>query len=188
MNALKTYIRRTVDIEESVLSDICSHFEATTVPKGTHLLNEGEYSKYTYFVLEGCLRIYYINNEGLESTRYLAFEHHLATALVSYINQEPSLECMQAMEDSRLLRISHERFDTLRNTYPQWDDFYRAYLEKAYSKTVSRLFSFTSMDAKNRYQQLLRISPEIVQRLPNKIVASYLGISQETLSRIKSKD
>lgn len=184
---LGNYIRRTVRISDAELQMVCSKFQSKTVRKGEYLLPEGQKSKHTYFVLNGCLRIYFINEDGQESTRYLAFENHLATALVSYIDGAPSLEQIQALEETELLYISHENFDKLRQQHPIWETFYTAYLEKAYSKTVSRLLTFTTMNAKERYINLLNINPEIVRRLPNKIVASYLNVSQETLSRIKGK-
>lgn len=70
---------------------------------------------------------------------------------------------------------------------PKWKDFYSIYLEKAYVNNSKRLMSFTTLNASERYNQLFKINPNIVKRLPNKIVASYINISQETLSRIKSK-
>jgi FixJ family two-component response regulator len=70
---------------------------------------------------------------------------------------------------------------------PEWEKFYRSYLENAYVTNTNRLMSFITMDATERYRQLLSQSPIIVKRLPNKMVASYLNISQETLSRLKSK-
>ena len=82
---------------------------------------------------------------------------------------------------------THKDFYHLLEIIPSWEKFYRHYLEYAYVNNTNRLMSFLTQDATERYRQLLEINPKIVQRLPNKIVATYLNMSQETLSRLKSK-
>lgn len=185
--SLRNYIRRTVEISDSELAEVISFFKPVSVNRGEFLLAQGQPGQFTYFVNKGCLRIFYINEDGQESTRYLAFENHLATALVSFVSGEVSNEYIQSLEAGELLCISHRDFNELRKKYVAWEKFYTRYLEKAYTNTVSRFFSFTTLDATERYRHLLNKNPEVVKRLPNKIVASYLNISQETLSRIKSK-
>jgi CRP-like cAMP-binding protein len=184
---LITYIKRTVEITDEELSQVLSFFKAQTVQKNELLLSEGQTSQRTFFVLKGCLRIYFKDEEGQDSTRYIAFENMFATALVSFITGQPSLEYIQAVEASELLYITHEDFNQLKKNIPAWEKFYCAYLEKAYVNTANRLLSFTTLDATERYKQLLNKNQTVVMRLPNKIVASYLNISQETLSRLKSK-
>ena len=186
-NPLATYIKRTIDISDEDLAHGLSFFKTQTAAKNELLLSEGNLSQRTFFVVKGCLRIYFIHEDGQDATRYIAFENQLATALVSFITQQPSLESIQALENSELLYITHDDFNHLRNALPAWENFYQKYLEKAYVNTVSRLMTFTTMDATERYRQLLQKNTEVVKRLPNKIVASYLNISQETLSRIKAK-
>ena len=141
----------------------------------------------SYFVKKGCLRLFYIDEHGKDITRYIAFENQFATELVSFITNEPAQETIQVIENSELLYITHHDFRHLMTIVPKWKDFYSIYLEKAYVNNSKRLLSFTALDASERYKQLFKISPNIVKRLPNKIVASYINISQETLSRIKSK-
>lgn len=184
---LKHYIRRTVAISETDLEYCCRFFQEEHAVRGSNLLSQGQHSQRTYFVLKGCLRLFYLNSDGQESTRYLAFENQMATALVSFISGKPTQETLQALEDSHLLYIHHDDFQKLRDEIPAWDAFYCRYVEKAYVNTVSHLFTFTHLDAMERYQLLLKKNPEIVRRLPNKIVASYLHISQETLSRLKAR-
>jgi len=184
---LALYLHKNIQINEEDLDQILSCFQNIKVRKNEILLEEGKVSQYNYFVKKGCLRIFYINPEGKERTRYIAFENQFATALVSFITKEPAQETIQAVEDSELLMISHQDFRKLMEVVPAWKDFYNLYLEKAYVNNSKRLLSFSTLDAGERYQQLFQINPDIVKRLPNKIVASYINISQETLSRIKSK-
>lgn len=184
---LGAYIRSRIAVSDKDLNIILSHFKPVQRDKNDLLLSAGQTSQNSYFVDKGCLRIYYINEEGKDVTRYIAFENQFATALVSFITKMPSTEYVQVIEKSELLYISHEDFNHLMEIVPQWREFYCSYLEKAYVNNTNRLMSFTTMAALERYTQLLKINPTIVKRLPNKIVASYINISQETLSRLKSK-
>jgi len=184
---LGLYIKKNVEINETDLNTVLSYFKPVKYNKNELLLAQGQTSQHSFFVGKGCLRIFFINEEGKDVTRYIAFENQLATALVSFITKLPSKEYIQVVEKSELLCISHDDFNHLKQNFPKWQEFYCTYLEKAYVNNTNRLMSFTTMDALERYTQLLQVNPTIVKRLPNKIVASYINISQETLSRLKSK-
>lgn len=184
---LINYIKGIITITEEETDKILSCFRPLEVEKNELLVIHGQTSQRTFFVGHGCLRVFFITEDGQEATRYLAFENNFATVLCSFISKEPSLEFIQALEPTVLLYISHEDFYHLLEIVPSWEKFYRHYLENAYVKNTNRFMSFLTLDATERYKQLLDINPKIVQRLPNKIVSTYLNISQETLSRLKSK-
>lgn len=183
---LTNFIKKNINIDDEDLKIVLSYFKTIKKNKNEILLSTGETSKVSYFVKKGCLRLFFIDDNGKDVTRYIAFENQFATALVSFITNEPSQETIQVIEDSELLYISHDDFRHLTKIIPKWKDFYNIYLEKAYVNNSKRLMSFTTLNALERYNQLFKINPKIVKRLPNKIVASYINISQETLSRIKS--
>ncbi|MCL7762210.1 Crp/Fnr family transcriptional regulator [Polaribacter sp. Z014] len=184
---LTNFIKKNIHIDNEDLKIVLSYFKAIKKKKNEILLSNGKNSQVSYFVKKGCLRLFYINEEGKDVTRYIAFENQFATELVSFITNEPAQETIQVIEKSELLYITHDDFRHLMTIVPKWKDFYSIYLEKAYVNNSKRLISFTTLDASERYKQLFKINPNIVKRLPNKIVASYINISQETLSRIKSK-
>lgn len=184
---LATYIGQKIKVSAEELETILSYFKILKPKKNELLLTHGQSSQRTFFVGKGCLRIFFINEEGQDATRYFAFENEFATALTSFITGDPSMEFIQAIEHTELLYISHRDFYHLLDIIPQWEKFYRNYLEYAYVNNTNRLMSFITMDAKERYRQLLDQNPIVVRRLPNKTVASFLNISQETLSRLKSK-
>lgn len=184
---LTEFIKDKIEISDNDLETILSYFKPASVKKNELLVREGELGQQLFFVKKGCIRIFFINEEGQESTRFLAFENHFASALVSFITENSSMEYVQALEDSEILCINRNAFFLLLETHPIWEKFYRHYLEFAYVTNTNRLMSFITMDAKTRYENLLKERPIIVKRLPNKVVASFLNISQETLSRLKSK-
>ncbi|MCR1025850.1 Crp/Fnr family transcriptional regulator [Cellulophaga baltica] len=184
---LTNFIKKNIEIEAEELKIVLPYFKTIKKSKNDILLSNGKNSQVSYFVKKGCLRLYYIDEEGKDITRYIAFENQFATELVSFISNEPAQETIQVIEDSELLYITHDDFRHLMLSIPKWKEFYTRYLEKAYVNNSKRLISFTTLDASERYKQLFQINPNIVRRLPNKIVASYINISQETLSRIKSK-
>lgn len=184
---LITYIQNKISVTDEEMETILSYFRPIKLKKNELLLTNGQSSQRTFFVADGCLRIFFINEEGQESTRYFAFENQFATALVSFITSEPSEEFIQAVEDTEVYYITHKDFYHLLEIIPKWEKFYRIYLEIAYVTNTKRLMSFLMQDALEKYRQLLAENPIIVRRLSNKMVASYLNISQETLSRLKSK-
>lgn len=184
---LTNFIKKNINIDDEDLKIVLSYFKTIKKNKNEILLSTGKISKVSYFVKKGCLRLFFIDNNGKDVTRYIAFENQFATALVSFITNEPAQETIQVLEDSELQYITHDDFRYLMKVIPKWKDFYNIYLEKAYVNNSKRLMSFTTLNASERYNQLFKINPNIVKRLPNKIVASYINISQETLSRIKSK-
>jgi len=184
---LVSYIKSKISLTDKDLEIILSHFKPMKLKKNELVLTNGQSSQRTFFVTQGCLRIFFINEEGTDSTRYFAFENQFATALVSFITSEPSEEFIQAVEDSEVYYITHKSFYHLLDIIPLWEKFYRIYLEIAYVTNTKRLMSFLMQDALEKYRQLLDENPIIVRRLSNKLVASYLNISQETLSRLKSK-
>ncbi|RYM35950.1 Crp/Fnr family transcriptional regulator [Brumimicrobium glaciale] len=184
---LTNFIKKNIDIEDVDLKIVLSYFKTIKKSKNEILLSNGKNSQVSYFVKKGCLRLFYLDDQGKDITRYIAFENQFATELVSFITNQPAQESIQVIENSELLYISHEDFRHLLEIVPKWKDFYNIYLEKAYVNNSKRLISFTTLDASERYKQLFKINPNIVKRLPNKIVASYINISQETLSRVKAK-
>jgi|SRR5690606_4895639 len=184
---LRYYLRANINIDDNQIDRIISCFKLRTVKKNTVLLSEGEICKEFYFVHSGCVRTYYITKQGQEKTRYVAFENSIATSISSFISQQQSFEFVDTLENSELLVISHKDFYQLLSDTPQWEKFYRTLLEMAYLFQNKKIENLVTLSAKQRYDKLMTETPIYIQRLSNKILASYLDITQETLSRIKSK-
>lgn len=184
---LKYYLNANTIVAEKQIDRIISCFKPMTVRRNTILLSEGEICKELYFVHSGCIRTYYITKQGQEKTRYIAFENSIATSFSSFISQQPSFEYVDTLENSELYSINHTDFYQLVSDIPQWEKFYRTLLEMAYRYQNKKIENLVTLSAKQRYDNLMNEAPIYIQRLSNKILASYLDITQETLSRIKSK-
>lgn len=184
---LKQVLLHVSRFETSILDDIGTYFKQHAIKKGTILLHEGDICNNFYFVNKGCIRTYFITGGGIEKTRYIMPDLHLGTALASFISQSPSTECIDTLSDTELLKISYTDFQQLLNKYDQWRIFYQKILEMAYCFQNTKLAYQTTLSAKQRYQQLLAQNPSIIQQVSNRILASYLDMSQETLSRLKSQ-
>ncbi len=184
---LKYYLRINTDLDDKQIDKVVACFKLKAVKKNTILLSEGEICKEFYFVQSGCIRTYYITKQGHEKTRYIAFENSIATSISSFISQQQSFEFVDTIEDSELFAISHNDFYQLISDVPQWERFYRTLLEMAYLYQNKKIENLVTLSAKQRYDKLMTERPIYIQRLSNKILATYLDITQETLSRLKSK-
>lgn len=184
---LKQILTYVSSFSNNELDEITGCFRPRSVKRNTILLSEGAVCREFYVVCKGCIRLYYLAQNGEEKTRYIMPDNYIGTALTSFISQKPSFEVIDAPEDTELLYISHTDFYRLNNDMANWKVFYQKILEMAYTYQTRRIESMVTLSAAQRYQQLLQEDPALVQRLSNKVLASFLDIRQETLSRIKSK-
>lgn len=185
--ALQTYLAGKISLSAEQASAVSNCFKSKWTKRNEILVAKGSVARYVYFVVKGCLRVFLTDDQGNESTRFLVLEGRFGTAFPSFILRLPSLASVQSPEPSELLMLSYEDRQTLYECIPGWETMDRMGLELDYIESIQRIESFISLDAKARYDTLQQTNPEIIQRLPAKIIADYLGISQETLSRLKSK-
>jgi len=184
---LKKYLHHNIPVDDKKLDEIVKYFKPITAKRNAILLSNGESCNKLYFINKGCIRTYYITEQGHEKTRFVAFEGMVATVLTAFISRQPSFEFVDALEDCELLYISHTDFYMLASKMPEWKQFYLKLLEFAYIYQNKKIEELVTLSAGERYAILMKEHPEYIKRLSNKILASYLDITQETLSRLKSK-
>ena len=187
IDKLKIFLKNFADFEEEELDKIVGFFKPKSVKKNDILLHEGNVSREFYYVHSGCIRTFFIDKNGYEKTRYVMLDNQIGTTLSSFISQKPSIEFIEALDDTELLAISYQDFYRLINEIDNWKNFYQKILERAYSFQNKKIEALVTLTAKQRYEQLLTENPVFIQRLSNKVLASYLDMREETLSRLKSR-
>ena len=162
-----------------------SFFENVSITKKEHLLMSQEVCKYQYFIEKGLMRTYTIDDNGDDHTLRFNFEEHWCGDLYSYFSGEKTELNIEALEDSELMRISRDNFEKALLAIPKLERFYRLLIQKAYVVVQQRLAKTYSLDAKKRYYDLVKRHPDIINRVPQYHIASYLGIKPQSLSRIR---
>ncbi|AFL79628.1 cAMP-binding protein [Aequorivita sublithincola DSM 14238] len=184
---LEKYLSERAIFSTSELERISSKFDFEKVSRNSILLGFEDVSQHYYFINSGCLRLFTINNDGIETSRYFAFENMFCTALPSFIDQKPACEYMEAIEKSELLKISRVDFYKLVNEFSQFDKIYREILELGFITAQQRIYGFQGFNALEKVKWVIKNQPTFLLRVSNKMAASYLGISPATLSRTKAK-
>lgn len=184
---LKKYLHLNISISDAALDEIIQYFKPLSTKRNVRLVSQGETCNRLYFINKGCIRTYYLTEQGHEKTRFIAFDGMIISSLSSFISQQASFEFVEALENSELLYISQPDFYALVKTHPEWEKFYLKLLEFAYIYQNKKIEELVTLSAGEKYALLMKEHPEYIKRLSNKILASYLDITQETLSRLKSK-
>jgi CRP-like cAMP-binding protein len=161
-------------------------FKKSTLSKNEYLLTEGKVCRNLYFLEQGALRGFY-NIDRKEITHWFGFEKDFVTSFHSFITGEPAVENIQLLESCTLWAISKETLTDLFNRHHDIERLVRIAYEKYYIRLEERYVNAQFKSAKERYENLLQQTPHILERVSLGLIASYLGISQETLSRIRSK-
>ena len=167
---------------EKALFEICNemHFK-----KGSDIQEIGHTCKTLYFVKNGCVRIYYFK-EDIDITESFEFENAFVARAESLFTGKPSLKAIQAIEDTTLIGIDSTKLFKLFDSYPDLERLFRKIIETSYVNTVNRIESLQFNTAEERYFNLLKDHKNILQRIPLKFIASYLGITPVSLSRIRA--
>lgn len=186
MEKLLKHIHTLYRLSEESQTALVDCFDSVTLAKNEFLLTEGKICRHLYFLEQGALRGFY-TLEGKEITHWFAFENDFVTSFHSFITQQPSVENLQLLEGSVLWSISKDKFTKLLDTHQEIERLLRIAYENYYIRLEERFVNAQFKTAAQRYESLLEESPHIIERVSLGQIASYLGISQETLSRIRSK-
>ncbi|WP_224995251.1 Crp/Fnr family transcriptional regulator [Cesiribacter sp. SM1] len=189
MQALRSYIDQytSTTISDADFAQILAAFVVKKLRKRQYLLQEGEVCKYYAFVEKGALRQYTVDDKGTEHIVHFAVENWWTGDRESFIMLTPSRYNIDALEDSQLLLITQAGLQHLLSQVPSFSLMVRELDQRNYIATQKRLHSSISHTAQERYEELMRIHPDFLQRFPQHMLASYLGISPETLSRLRQK-
>ena len=181
-----SFLSSIISVSNSLETEFYSVSKEITVSKNQSLVDIGNRCKDLYFVEEGLLRGYYFD-DGKEITNWFAQEGEFATCLYSLVAAKPSSETIQALEDCVLIQLPYSSLQNLYIKFPETERLGRIITETYYVKLEERLLNIQFKTAKERYQNFVLSKPSILQRTSLGHIASYLGITQETLSRIRSE-
>lgn len=178
-------IAKHISLNEKEKELFLSYLSTKKIRKRQYLVQEGEQSKYSAFVLSGCLRSYFIDANGFEHILQFAIEDWWIADMMSITTQKPGNLAIDALEDSEVLLLSRENQLKLFDECPKFERYFRIITENGMVSFQRRVLENISLPATERYKNFAKRYPVMVQRLPQTQIASYLGITPEFLSKIR---
>ena len=181
INKIKSSITLSLKAEEYVVSIA----KEKSISKGHILIREGQVVKNTYFVKDGCLRAYCINKNGKEHTLQFAIKNWWISDFIAIYNNELSTLTIESITDSKIIEFNAKKLDEIYSIFPEFEAFQRKNLERHVVSLHKRILNQLQLTAPERYDLFLNQYPDIEQYITNYHIASYLGITQQSLSRIR---
>lgn len=172
-------------LSEEIKIAIVKNSEVIEVKKKVKILSAGERINTIYFIVKGAARIYYLDKEGKETNTWFLFENELLISVYSFYTGNPSFEYLETLEDCKLIAVKREKLDEMYLQFMEFNFSGRKLTEYYHTRNEMQANDLRMYTAKERYQHLLQRSPQLFQRVALGHIASYLGISRETLSRIR---
>ena len=184
---INKYVLKCINLSATELEYFNSIFEYKVIPKKTMLLQAGNVCNFEAYVIKGCIREYYIDNNGAEVTLQFAVEDWWVSDIASFQDQTISNMYIETLEECELLTLSRQSKDQLLSQIPRLERMFRMMIQRHLSVVQSRLFKTITNTASEKYLEFINRYPTIPQRVPQHYIASYLGISPEFLSKLRSR-
>jgi CRP-like cAMP-binding protein len=184
---LRKHISRFAEINEKEFSGVLSFFRIQNVKKKENLLVEGQICRTHYFVVKGCLRRFFVDAKGVEQTTDFAIENWWMTDHIAYEHRLPTQYYIQAVENTEVLGIDIDSQEKLFAEFPKMERYFRCIYQRAYAASQRRIKYLYDFSKEESYHHMADHYPEFVQRIPQYLIASYLGFTPEYLSEIRAK-
>jgi CRP-like cAMP-binding protein len=184
---LANYVQQFCKLNKEELEGFISRFKLFKVKKRQFIVQPGFVARHRFFVVKGALRAYVIGDEGQEHTVQLAIENWWISDYKSYMYQQPATMFVMAMEDCELLQISYEDEWQLKATLHAYETFFRTIAERAAAFMQRRIITSLTQSAEERYDAFMEKYALLNERMPQYVIASYLGMTTEFLSKIRNK-
>jgi CRP-like cAMP-binding protein len=181
------HIRKHIDLSESELTIFNKYVVTHQLKKKEFILQESKVCKSLYFVEKGCLRMYFINKKGVEQITQFALDGWWISDYQSFNNSAPSNYCIQAIEESSVVSIEKNNLDLLLTALPQLERYFRRILQKDVAGAQLRSKLLYEMSKEEFYFHFSSSFPEFMLRVPQYMIASYLGLTPEYLSELRKK-
>ncbi|RZK20740.1 MAG: Crp/Fnr family transcriptional regulator [Flavobacterium sp.] len=181
------HIKKYISLTEEEIQILSNGVKILTVKKKQFLLEEGKINKSNYFVVKGLLRMFFINDKGVEQITQFALENWWLSDYMSFTMQTPSHFYIQAVENSEIVVVEQHKLDELVKELPQLERYFRIIMQRAYAASQMRFKYFYDYSKEENYRQFVALFPEFIQRIPQYMLASYLGLTPEYLSELRKK-
>lgn len=179
-------VKDFLGIDEPFYTDFCKKLIPKTIKRGGYLLQKGEKCQHLALLIKGSSRCFYTNYQGEEISYLLQHEIDFLLDYESILRDAPAKNSIQLLEDSELYLLPVDEIKRLHQTDPYWVSYSKQAVDQIYLKTRSRIEELLCLNARQRYQKLLKEQPSVFARIPQKYIASYLGIKPQSLSRIRT--
>lgn len=186
-DSLLANINRYVQFEDHEQSELKAIISLKRTKKRQFIDQPGFISNYRNYVVKGTFRSFFLDNQGKEHTIQIAIEDWFISDFYSYITQTPATLFVEALDDSIILQMPYDDIEKLCGKIHNLSEYFRISTEKAFAFSRNRALSNISMSAEERYKEYSDKYPEIIKRVPQKYIASYLGMSAEFLSKIRAR-
>ena len=183
LDYIKKHIDLTVEEETILLSKIVHR----NYLKDQYIAQQGDICKTVNFIISGCTKTFYMDLEGQEHIVMFSIEDWWTSDLGSFITQTPADFNVQCLENTQLIQFTYDNLEELYKEIPKLERLFRKIVERAFTASQKRIIRNFSLTAKERYQIFKKDKPKIDQRVPQYMIASYLGVTKEFLSKIKSQ-
>lgn len=187
METFKQHLYKFIGIDDEEFSSVISYFQVLEVKKKQDLMSEGEICRSIFFVVKGCLRKFFINEKGIEQTTEFAIENWWITDTFAYERQIKSDFSIQAVEKSVILKIDFQSQEVLLIKHPVMERYFRMIYQRAYAAAERRIRYLYEFSREELYVHFSTQYPWFIQRIPQYLIASFLGFTPEYLSEIRAK-
>ncbi|KGK28845.1 Crp/Fnr family transcriptional regulator [Cellulophaga baltica] len=183
---LKEHIEKLAPLSDEEISFVLSHFSYGKYKKNDFLIRQGENVNHCYYVVSGLLKLVFDDNNGKEHIVAFAMEDWWESDFSAYFTKSKAKMSLQCIENTTVFSISLKDYEKLSTELPKMERFFLKKSNSGHIASQNRILSFLTSNAKERYEQLLKQYPLLFQRVPKTLLASYIGVSRETISRFSS--
>ena len=187
LGPLLKYISRYVDLSDQEISILSENVKVRDYLKDQFIVQQGDVCKYESFLISGCAKTFFIDQKGNEHVVMFAIENWWTADLGSFITQQPADYNVQCLKKSKAAQFSHESLELLYVQIPKLERFFRIIIQNAFVASQKRVVRNLSLTAKERYLIFRKQYPDIEQQVPQYLIASYLGITKQFLSKIRAE-
>lgn len=184
-DVLKNYLSSIMILSTEEIKFSLQFFQPISLKKGDFFIHEDEPCRHIGFIASGAVKAYAIDKEGKENITCFKFENEFATSFLEFVMQAKSKRSIKAIEDSVIYSINHPDYRHLLSKINVWNEVIKSVMEQEYKQKENYMLNYNNRSAVDKYRHLLSIEPMLVQRVTTQDLASYLGITQRSLTRAK---